>query len=294
MSVFQKLSSVFLIISFVFLVGSCKEEGPSSDGSSNDLASLPEDTGGDHIAEVLGSTAAAYGYYIYLPGGYEDANANYPIMIFLHGKSERGDGSSNPEVLDRVLKNGPPKMIENQLWITEHPMIVVSPQYHGSTGNANNWGAGDENNLKGFIEYLIDNYKINEKRIYLTGMSHGGNGVYDYITNVPDSVSYLAAAAPVAAYGAGRGFEKAQNTPVWVFVGENDATNMKTSKNFVEKYNEQNPSPTHAAKITIFEDAGHNVWTRTYSGDGMGSADPDYSPFDMSLYDWMFQFERED
>lgn len=293
MNVLKRVNIAIFFVSLSALVVSCKDESPTSSGVSDALGSLPEDTGGVHIANVLGSTDAAFGYYIYLPGGYEEANANYPVMVFLHGKSERGDGTNNPEILDRVLRNGPPRMIERGEWSTKYPMIVVSPQYHGNTGNANNWGAGDANNLKKFIEYLIDHYRINRKRIYLTGMSHGGNGVYDYLTNVGDSASYIAAAAPVAAYGAGRGFENSVNTPIWIFVGDQDVTNMNTSRNFVMKYNDQIPAPVHQAKISIFNGVGHNVWDKTYSGKGIGTTDANFNPFDQSLYDWMFQFERE-
>ncbi len=290
----KKINNLVILIVLLGLMVGCKDESPSSSGVNDALGSLPEDTGGVHLANVLGSTNAAFGYYIYLPGGYDEANSNYPVMIFLHGKSERGDGSNNPEILDRVLRNGPPKMIERDEWSPKYPMIVISPQYHGTTGNANNWGAGDANNLKKFIEYVIDKYRINKNRIYLTGMSHGGNGVYDYLTNVADSASYIAAAAPVAAYGAGKGFENSVNTPIWVFVGDGDVTNMNTSKNFVTKYNEQNPAPVHQAKISIFNGVGHNVWDRTYSGQGLGTADANFNPFDQSLYDWMFQFERKE
>jgi predicted peptidase len=299
MNYLKRINTAFLFASLLVLVVSCKEDNPSLDSPNSDpvndaLGSLPKDTGGAHIANLLGSTDAAFGYYIYLPGGYDESKANYPLMIFLHGKFERGDGTDKPEVLDRVLKNGPPKMIERQEWDPKYPMIVISPQYHGNTGNANNWGAGDASNLRNFIEYVMDKYRINKKRIYLTGLSHGGNGVYDYVSSVEDSISYIAAAAPVAAYGGARkGVTMARNTPIWIFVGDQDVTNMNTSRDFVTKYNEQDPAPVEQAKITIFNGVGHNAWTRTYNGDGIGTTDPNFTPFDMSLYDWMFQFERD-
>lgn len=284
---------IILLFAVSCLIFGCGADD-SINSTDDSLNSLPEDTGGVHIAQPLGSTDAAYGYYVYLPGGYDESNANYPLMVFLHGKSERGDGTDSPAILDKVLRNGPPKMIENNEWSTTHPMIVVSPQYHGTTGNANNWGAGDPENLKNFIKYMIDNYRTNKSRIYLTGLSHGGNGVYDYLTKIEDSVNYIAAAAPIAAWGPRKGVEKSRNTPVWVFVGDKDGNNLTTSKAFVTNYNEQDPAPVQPTKISVYNDVGHNVWTRTYNGEGMGTVDPEYSAFDMSLYDWMFQFKREE
>ncbi len=289
-----RLISLLSIAIFAFISGCGTDDSVNPDSGNNvSLSQLPADTGGEHIAQVLGTTSADYGYYVYLPGGYEEVSSNYPLLVFLHGLGERGDGSSNMDVLNRVLKNGPPKMIQNGSWSPKYPMIVVSPQYHGSGGDVNNWGAGDPQNLKGFIEFMIKKYRVNTHRIYLTGLSHGGNGVYDYLTRLSDSVSHIAAAVPVAAYGKSSGFNYSSNTPIWVFVGDNDVTNMKTSKNFVTGYNSQSPSPKHKAKITIFNGAGHDVWTRTYNGDGIGKADPSYDAFNQSVYDWMFKFTRD-
>lgn len=260
--------------------------------NTSELAALPKDTGGSHKPYVLWSTAAKFGYYLYTPGGYSSTTAKYPLLIFLHGKSERGDGSSSLTVLNRVLNTGVPKQIKDGKWKTTYPMMVVSPQFYGTTGNPNNWGGGDPSHLKNFISYMVTHYRVDPKRIYLTGLSHGGNGVYDYISMTDDASNYIAAAAPVASYGAGSGFSKAKRTPIWTFVGALDATNFKTSQSFVTKYNAQVPAPTYKAKFTDFLNAGHDVWTRTYSGSGIGTANPAHDPFNQSLYDWFFKYKR--
>lgn len=255
-----------------------------------ELTSLPPDTGGEHIAQVLGSTDAEFGYYVYLPGGYDGGTASYPVLVFLHGKTERGDGTNSLTVLNKVLANGPPKLIKDKKWDPTYPMIVVSPQFHGADGN--NWGNGDTSNLKQFIEFIKSEYRINEKRIYLTGLSHGGNGVYDYLSKESDATSYITAAVPIAAWGSGSGFAKCRNTPIWAFVGSEDNSNEENTLNFVTKYNEQTPAPLHQAKLTIFPGVGHNVWTKTYDGTGMGTEDDAYDAFDISIYDWMLQYKR--
>ncbi|HYG17646.1 MAG TPA: hypothetical protein VD816_01910, partial [Ohtaekwangia sp.] len=197
------------------------------------LNALPHDTGGTHKRQVLGSTAAKFGYYVYTPGGYSSTTQAYPLLIFLHGKSERGNGSNSPAVLDKVLNNGIPRMIKDRKWNPKYPMIVVSPQFHGTLGNQNNWGGGDPSHLKNFIKFLITKYRVDKSRIYLTGLSHGGNGVYDYISLEDDATNYIAAAAPVASYGARKGYNKANDTPIWTFVGTKDVANFNSSKNFV-------------------------------------------------------------
>jgi len=257
--------------------------------SNSDLTVLPKDTGGTQKAVTLGTNGTPFGYYVYTPAGYSSNTQKYPVVIFLHGKSERGDGKTT---LSRVLNNGIPKLINNGTWKTTYPMIVISPQFHLTVGNSNNWGGGDPNYLKNFIKYIITKYRINPSRIYLTGLSHGGNGVWDYLSLVDDSTSYIAAAAPVASYGARKGYKMHDETPIWAFCGESDVTNFATSKAFVTNYNAQVPAPLHKAKISGFIGVGHDCWTRTYNSTGIGTADPLYDAFNQKLTDWMCKYKR--
>lgn len=293
----KNLSTLILLFTLCFVAGCGGGEDDPNPAVSNELEDLPEDTGGTHTAKLLGSTTAKFGYYEYLPGGY-DANTNeYPVLVFLHGGGEKGDGSNTASVLNKVLANGPPKLIKAGTWNPKFPMIVISPQYHSQAGdkNPNNWGGGNPEHLQKFIEYLIATYRVNESRIYLTGLSYGGNGTYDYLTGaIDDTQSHIAAAAPIAGYGAPAGFAKSKNTPIWSLIGEKDGS-IAQAYNFTTKYNAQSPAPKYVAKLTVFKDAGHDVWTRVYSGSGIGTAtDTDYNPFDQALYDWFFEHKRED
>src|SRR6218665_538778 len=49
------------------------------------------------------------GFYEYLPQGYPTSMANYPLILFIHGSGEVGQGT--PESLPLVLRNGIPKLI---------------------------------------------------------------------------------------------------------------------------------------------------------------------------------------
>src|SRR5437763_1456431 len=60
-----------------------------------------------------------YNYLLFLPADYEKQD-KWPLMIFLHGSGERGDGN-----LDLVKKHGPPKIVDGK---PEFEFIVVSPQ----------------------------------------------------------------------------------------------------------------------------------------------------------------------
>ena len=158
----------------------------------SDLKSLPADNGGTHLAHILGETEAPYGFYIYLPGGYDQSTVEYPLLVFLHGDGEQGNSSEDPEVIELVLIHGPPYLIHNGRWNPTYPMIVASPQCH-----YDKWQA---DGIEEFIRYIAKNYRVNQRRIYMTGLSGGGDGIYRYLAEMGDR-SLVAAAVPICGEG---------------------------------------------------------------------------------------------
>jgi len=77
------------------------------------------------------TVSAEMDYLLYVPASYkENANKEYPLMMFLHGAGERGDE------INLVKVHGPPKLAEKDNW----EFIVISPQcksndYWNSEGN---------------------------------------------------------------------------------------------------------------------------------------------------------------
>src|SRR5215510_936059 len=61
-------------------------------------------------------------YFVYLPPGHA-AQKNWPVMLFLHGNGERGDGKGE---LDYVLAHGP--LYEAWCQKRNLPFIIISPQ----------------------------------------------------------------------------------------------------------------------------------------------------------------------
>ncbi|MEO9965925.1 MAG: prolyl oligopeptidase family serine peptidase [Reichenbachiella sp.] len=63
-------------------------------------------------------------FLIYLPKGYSDQpNRKWPVILFLHGNGERGDGTSE---LDFVMVHGP--LYEAWIQKRELPFIIIGPQ----------------------------------------------------------------------------------------------------------------------------------------------------------------------
>ena len=273
---------IIILVPCFFL--SCSKKDLDSKQNENDLEFLPEDTGGMQKANNLGTTNAIFGHYIYTPSAYnESANTpKYPLLIFLHGSGERGNSEINPDALKKVLVNGPPKLIEKGEWQPKHPMIVASPQL-----TSGNW---NPDNIHSFITYLITNYNINTERIYLTGLSLGGFGSFNYISSYGFD-SYAAAIVPIAGGGNTNSGDKFTTTPVWAFHGDQDnIVSHNQSINMINAINEADPEIK--AKITLYPGVSHNSWSRTYNSSGMGDESPNYDTFNMTIYDWMFMYKK--
>lgn len=65
-------------------------------------------------------------YLLYLPKGYGDnPNKKWPVMLFLHGNGERGNGTTE---LDFVMVHGP--LYEAWIQKRDLPFIIIGPQLH--------------------------------------------------------------------------------------------------------------------------------------------------------------------
>jgi predicted peptidase len=274
----MKIKSYFpaiLILTLFFL--NCKKEDMNI---PDDLKNLPVDTGGEQKGYALGTTNAYYGFYAYTPSTYSSTGPKYPLLLFLHGAGERGNSKDDATILDIVLRNGPPMLIKTGTWKPKYPMIVISPQAHD--------GGWYPNKIHQFIKYLIDNYKIDTQRIYITGLSMGGYGTFNYLTTCGDTC-YAAAAVPICGGGDPFNASKMKHIPLWAFHGDADnVVDVYNSINMVNGINAANPKVK--AKLTIYPGVSHNSWTETYDGTGMGTESKDYDAFNMSIYDWMFQY----
>jgi hypothetical protein len=99
------------------------------------------------------------GYLISLPDGYpNDTAKKWPLLLFLHGSGEWGTD------IEKVKVSGPPKLVA----AGKHcPFIIVSPQAQDPDIG---WEPED---LHRFLVYIKQNYRVDDTRIYLPGLSMG-------------------------------------------------------------------------------------------------------------------------
>jgi predicted peptidase len=183
-------------------------------------------------------------YLLYLPKDYKQQKS-LPLVMFLHGAGERGDN------LDLVKIHGIPKRIEEG---QEFPFIAVSPQCPEDS-----WWTRELEPLKLLLDTLIKTYKVDKKRIYLTGLSMGGFGTFHLAGLYP---KYFAAIAPICGGGHGSFAENLKNIPTWVFHGDADTiVPIQESQRMVNAIKRAGGK----AKFTIYKGVGHDSWTQTYN-----------------------------
>jgi predicted peptidase len=195
-------------------------------------------------------------YLLYLPKDY-DAKPASPLLMFLHGVGERGDD------LEALKVYGPPKRIESG---HDLPFIVVSPLCP-----KDRWW--DPLELTVLLDEIIEKYKVDQDRIYVTGLSMGGFGTWSLAGYAPER---FAAIAPICGGGDPERAKWLSHIPAWIFHGAKDTTvPLERSEKMVAALKKLGGN----VRLTVYPNAGHDSWTETY-------ANPE-------LYQWLMQQKRQ-
>ncbi len=195
-------------------------------------------------------------YFLYLPDNYNKTSANWPLLLFLHGAGERGNN------INKVKVHGPPKLIANG---RSFPFLVLSPQCPEGR-----WWSTETLNV--LLNEIVNQYRVDRDRIYLTGLSMGGYGTWSMATEYPDR---FAAIAPICGGGDPEKAERIKNLPIWVFHGAKDSVvPIEQSQRMVDALKELGSD----VKFTVYPQAGHDAWTDTYHN--------------KELYDWFLKHKR--
>ena len=209
-------------------------------------------------AKITSSNTA---YLEYLPQGYNTNNNLYPVVISLHGIKEKGTTSTDPATLkssvQRVANVGLPKYVK---YGKQYPFILISPQLKSNYGT---WPAAY---VMDVINHIKRTLRVDPNRIYITGLSLGGFGVWTTIGAYP---SVFAGALPICA--GGNALTKAsaiaaENLPVWGFHGDKDyIVSYTVTTRMVNAINASTPKPSPLAKATLFPGMGHIIWDKVYN-----------------------------
>ena len=258
-------------------------------------------------ARPLGTTDASAGFDEYLPPSYTATGPKSPLLLFFHGYGETGDGT--PGALSKLVAAGIPKYIYVGGWDTARPFVVLAPQhvepapgFDFSSCDGVAWGGScnmqvqhDRNNaspafcttpdeVDTFIDYAVAHYNVDPARVYITGLSCGAYGVWEYLAKYHGALK-VAAAVPIA--GDGRpawapSYCGLGATPLWAFHGALDETvNPLGSIEPMDGLAACHIVPADQAKLTVYPERDHNSWDPAYAG-----ANGD------DIYDWMLGFSH--
>jgi predicted esterase len=211
------------------------------------------------------SDAEPVPYGIYVPPHFEHKQGPFPLIVYLHGYGER--------IRDHVFSVGVPHYIAHHFGEnagnSQFEFVALFPI--DPEGQWQIDAPGVEDTMK-VLDYVIKRHHIDPARVYLTGISNGGSGVWRLAETYPDR---WAAVAPVSSF-IQPDVQKVRHIPAWIFHGAKDiAAPVEGDRNLVQKLKAAQAD----VRYTEAPDRGHNM---------RGVYDS------QELYDWFATKKRED
>jgi hypothetical protein len=231
---------------------------------------------------ITAANGQLIGFYQFNPYDYNTNSNTYPLIIFLHGVGERGNGTTE---LSRVLSNALPRYCANGATMKftyggkPYSFLVLSPQLSASYGNWQDFYTEE------MIAYAKKNLRVDTNRIYLCGLSLGGGGVWKYATSSAAAANQLAAIAPTCGTGEGTTFcHIAKNKmAVWGFHALDDYTVASGNTSYaINQIN--NCQPQIIPKATYYTTGGHGIWDR--------ALDTGHTFQNPNVYEWMLSYSK--
>lgn len=227
------------------------------------------------VADAVTVDGHRHAFQVFVPHDW-NADRAWPVVLFLHGSGERGSDNQLP------LKQGLP------LWLKEHgedfSAVVVVPQAPDGTV----WSGEVEQAAMDALEKSIRTYRGDRSRLYLSGLSMGGYGVWQILVDHPGmfaaatvicgGVRALDDMPELKVYGIPGHADpyawvagKVRPTPVWIFHGALD---------------DQVPPAESRAMNQALLKAGGDVRYTEFPGVNHASWGPAYAT--PELWSWMF------
>lgn len=282
----------------LFLLWSVKSfsQTPNYSGSWGTLTEKPNTP----INEMIN------GYIEVLPPGYDpNGSKKYPLLIFLEGQSQFGNGSPselanlyglNEGMLPDIIRKN---HFDNSYLVsgTTYQFIVIIPQLRQQvqTGRPDPEKMASPEEVNDIINYALQNYHVDANRVYLSGLSLGGGSTWNYAGQSTAYGSRLAAIVPFA--GASNLWDNHSrvsniadaNLPVWTFVVDLDHPFDTLAQRYIDSLN-THPGYSAERLITIYPAGGHNSWEHALDEYSLGATTGNATY--PSLYEWILSKNR--
>lgn len=194
-------------------------------------------------------------YQLYTPSSISE---NIPLVIYLHGSGEAG--VDNEKQMYKGTNIGPQYFASKDIQNIQKA-YVLAPQ----TPEQIRWASTSINeydfkttpitpSMDALLE-LIDNLKtdlkVDDNRIYIAGLSRGGQGVWNAALNRPD---LFAAIVPIAGSASPKDAYLIKDIPTWIFHGDSDTTtNIEVSEHMFDKLAQYDN-----VKFTVIKNGDHS------------------------------------
>lgn len=217
---------------------------------------------------------------LHIPADYaNNPTTPRPLVLFLHGAGESGTNN-----LAQINGN-----IDNLLAAAKsRGAFLYAPQTNSGWA-----GSTLMSYAMTMIDRAIAERSVDPNRVYVTGLSMGGGGVWNFLNAYSDR---FAAAVPICAVSPSGNFLPANvvDEPIWAFHARNDTTVSPTaSRNVINRLLTEaaRPTPTYPAlndfsanfnfgdtlldlQYTEYRTGGHGIWGQVYNTSAM--------------YNWLF------
>ncbi len=216
---------------------------------SNAVLGKTDTQQGNIESRTIQVDSESYAYQVYLPPQIEDKE-KLPLIIFLHGIGQRGSGGFVPTT-------GAGGAIARH-YFAQVPAVVLLPQCRlGSY-----WSEPImEKMVMREIAQTVEEFGADEQRIYLTGVSMGGYGVWYLASRHAGKFAALVSICGGSPFTKGDRFDaivrNVGKTPAWLFHGEDDKVVSVTESRQIAAVLEANGGNV---KYSEYPGVGHNVW----------------------------------
>ena len=204
----------------------------------------------NHQAEVDGQTYTMR-YGLYLPPEIEQAKAGgekLPMVVFLCGAGSRGMTES------KLYREGPLSAMKRSEdfrksvhYIVLHPQVPASGRWENQT--MGNWVAD-------VTRTTIERWPVDPDRVYLVGMSMGGEGVWHAALADPSLYAVVASVGGRQHAEPARVAEALKDKTVWICVGSGDRDFTTGSQAMADAFQAVDADVIH----TVIPGRGHDIW----------------------------------
>lgn len=236
-----------------------------------DISAQRRETG--FLNRTVTVNGSPYAYQVYVPREF-DRRKLWPVVLFLHGGGEYGsDGLRQTNVgLAPAIRRNPERF----------PAIVVFPQ--AKADNTPGWQLDGGKAAMAALDKSIKEFRGDPKRVYLTGMSAGGNGSWYLASQYPERwaaaivvcgwiFKFTGRSTPVEypalAQDKPDPYEyiarRVSPVPIWIFHGDkDDVVPVDESRKMFAALKKIGAN----VQYTELPGANHNAWDPAYSHAG--------------------------